>query len=196
MYIDFNDVQRQLNNIAGTDFDNSDLLELQKIEDLLRTAKTKAAAELQAKRNQFNLDSFLELLARTINTNLCEMEYYYFISRHYDYIHEISEKKKAFITFIGNVMNVNNSSRPAHTSAVLGEVDRLLRENIDFLFLCSDDDTFIADMVKTPNEIILPYGNSIKYVRGARPETYERAMRLAVDTSNALGFPVTLKLRP
>lgn len=196
MYLESEIIQRQLNLVSGRDIDTSELLEIPKLEDIIRKQKVSIAAELYSKRNQFNLDSFLEMLARMLNVSKIEIEYYYFISRQFDFTREISEKKRAFVTFIGDVQNVNHTYNPCHTSAIQMEIERLLRENIDFLFLCSEDDTFIADMVKTPNEIILPYGNSIKYSKGNRSSDFEKVLRLATDTANTLDFPVTLKLRP
>lgn len=196
MYLDSEKIEHQLSEVSRTSIGTDSLMGIQKLEDMVREEKLRIARELIAKKNQFNLDSFLDLLSRILGVTKIEAEYYYFVVRKFDYNREISEKRKAFITFIGCVNNLNYSTSVCHTSAILAEVERLMSNNIDFLFLTSDDDSFIADIVKTPNEIILPYGNSIKYVKGENKQEFESGIRLVADVSNALDFPVTLKLRP
>lgn len=196
MYLNCDQIQQQLNKLSGIDIQRSNLLEIQRLEDIIKKQKIIIINHLYGDNNRFNLDSFLELLAENIGLNKFEIEYYYYVAKQYDYIRSINEKRRAYMTFFGQIQNPNNDCNPCYASAIETEIQRLLDSKKDFLFLCSDDDSFIAEMVKTPNEIILPFGNSIKYSKGEESDRIERGIKLTTDVANALDFPVTLKLRP
>lgn len=194
MEIDLSNISKKIDSFGTRTINTDNLLELQKIEDMIRDEKMRYALDLYQKNNRLNLETFLRLIKDLSSYSQSILEYYYFIKHTYDYDKTIGEKRRAQMYVIAPHDYISSTDHPIIYTDLQTKLARLVDNNKSFLFYATDDDKMFADIVKTPNEIILPYGNSIKYYRGERYEDTDRAIRLATDTANKMDFPVTLKL--
>lgn len=188
----------RLESIDGTEVTKTNILELQKLEESLRAYKLEVLDQYAGQRARLSIESYFELIANLSGRTLSKCVYEYPVIHGYGNYSEVNENKIGQVYLINSqdpAYDVPSTTRIVNYQEIISAMSRILENNAALLFYATTDDALFTEVAKTDEEIILPYGNTIKYYPGLEGKNFRSSIRLTSEYMQENDFPLALRIK-